>query len=105
MWTTILAGGRNRPLATHVAGALRAAMPGYEVVDDLDLIPRELRGIHADNPVNRCRHGGVQLELPPRCRSWTPYWADHLAPGDPIPHLAHVVAGLTEAARTWPLTG
>jgi phage replication-related protein YjqB (UPF0714/DUF867 family) len=102
MWTTILAGGRNRPLAAHVASHLRGAMPGYEVVDELEAIPRELRGVHPDNPVNRCRLGGVQLELPPRCRSWTPYWADDLEPGDPIPHLADVVAGLTEAARTWP---
>lgn len=104
-WTTVLAGGTHRVLAGHVAGHLRATLPaGYEVVDDLGAIPPELRGVHRDNPVNRCRHGGVQLELPPRVRSWTPFWAD-LAPGDPIPHLADLVAGLVAAARSWPLGG
>lgn len=102
MWTRLLAGGRNRTLAHHVAAHLRVGLPGYEVVDTLDDIPRELRGIHERNPVNRCRGAGVQLELPPRCRSWTPFWADHLRPGDPIPHLADVAAALAEAARTWP---
>ena len=32
--------------------------PGYEVVDDLDAIPPELRGVHPANPVNRCAGGG-----------------------------------------------
>ena len=27
-----------------------------------------LRGVHPDNPVNRVRDGGVQIELPPRVR-------------------------------------
>ena len=27
-----------------------------------------MRGIHPDNPVNRAREGGVQIELPPRVR-------------------------------------
>ena len=32
-------------------------------------IPRELRGLHPDNPVNRAGEGGgVQLELPPPVR-------------------------------------
>jgi phage replication-related protein YjqB (UPF0714/DUF867 family) len=101
MWTTLLAGGGNRPLAAHVAGHLRAALPdGYVVVDDLAAIPAELRGVHRDNPVNRCAHGGVQLELPPRVRSRTPYWAD-LPEGDPIPHVADLVAGLVAAALSW----
>ena len=103
MWTTVLAGGGNRPLATHVAGHLRTALPdGYVVVDDLDAIPAELRGVHRANPVNRCAHGGVQLELPPRVRSRTPFWAD-LPDGEPIPHLADLVQGLVAAALTWPV--
>lgn len=105
MWTTVLAGGGHRTLATHVATHLRAALPdGYVVVDELDDIPVELRGVHRHNPVNRCAGGGVQLELPPRVRSWTPFWSN-LAPGDPIPHLADLVAGLVAAATTWPLRG
>jgi phage replication-related protein YjqB (UPF0714/DUF867 family) len=99
-WTRLLLGGGNRALAAHVAGHLRTALPDYEVVDDLDGIPPELRGVHPANPVNRCPAGGVQLELPPRVRQWTPHWSD-LAPGDPIPHTADVVRGLAAAARTW----
>ena len=71
-WTRLLLGGGNRELATHVAGHLRTALPDYEVIDELDAIPLELRGVHRANPVNRCKAGGVQLELPPRVRSWTP---------------------------------
>lgn len=100
MWTTLLLGGGHRELATHLAGHLRAALPGYEVVDDLEAIPQELRGVHRANPVNRCRGGGVQVELPPRVRSWTPHWAD-LEPGAEIPHLQLVVDGLVAAATTW----
>lgn len=99
-WTTLLLGGRNRALAGHLAGHLRAALDGYAVVDDLDAIPPELRGVHHRNPVNRCRAAGVQLELPPRVRSRVPYWAD-LPPGAPIPHTAQLVRGLVAAARSW----
>ena len=101
MWTTLLLGGGHRALATHLAGHLRAALPDYEVVDDLDAIPPALRGVHRANPVNRARGGGVQIELPPRVRSWTPFWSE-LAPGDPIPHLAPLVDGLVAAALSWP---
>jgi len=102
LWTTLLLGGRNRPLATHLAGHLRASLDeGYEVVDDLDEIPHDLRGVHTRNPVNGCRHGGVQLELPPRVRSHGPFWAD-LPPGQPMPHTADLVRALTAAALTWP---
>ncbi len=102
MWTSVLAGGRNRSLAAHVSAAIRDGMPGYDVIDELEDIPRELRGVHPANPVNCCRGGGVQLELPPRCRSWTPYWDEHLEPGDPIPHLTDLADALAEAARRWP---
>jgi phage replication-related protein YjqB (UPF0714/DUF867 family) len=101
MWTTLLLGGGHRALAAHLARHLRTALPGYDVVDELDAIPAALRGVHRSNPVNRARHGGVQIELPPRVRSWTPYWSD-LAPGDPIPHLAPLVDGLVAGALSWP---
>jgi phage replication-related protein YjqB (UPF0714/DUF867 family) len=68
MFTTLLLGGGDRDLAAHVAGHLRTVLPGYEVVDDLEAIPQPLRGRHPDNPVNRSRGGGVQIELPPRIR-------------------------------------
>jgi phage replication-related protein YjqB (UPF0714/DUF867 family) len=102
MWMTLLLGGTHRGLAAHLAGHLRAALPAYEVVDDLAAIPAELRGVHRANPVNRCRLGGVQVELPPRVRSWTPFWAD-LPQDQEIPHLALVVDGLVAAASSWDL--
>lgn len=68
MFTTLLLGGGNRSVAGAVAGHLRGALPGYRVEDDLDAIPQPLRGLHRDNPVNRTRGGGVQIELPPRIR-------------------------------------
>jgi phage replication-related protein YjqB (UPF0714/DUF867 family) len=101
MWTTLLLGGSNRTLAAHLAGHLRAGMPGYTVVDDLAEVPRELRGIHRANPVNRCAGGGVQLELPPRVRSRVPMWAD-LPDDAPIPHGEDLIAALAAAATTWP---
>ncbi len=101
MWTTLLLGGGNRALAAHLGAHLRAAMPTYEVVDDIEAVPRELRGVHRSNPVNRCAAGGVQLELPPRVRSRVPMWAD-LPAGAPIPHGEDLVAGLAAAASAWP---
>ena len=71
-WTTLLAGGGNRALAADVRCRVEAALPGYEVVDDLATIPHALRGMHPDNPVNRPRYGGVQLELPRGCGAWAP---------------------------------
>jgi phage replication-related protein YjqB (UPF0714/DUF867 family) len=67
-WITGLLGGSNRALAARLAGRLREALPGYHWIDDLDLIPAHLRGVHPRNPVNRPAAGGVQLELPPRVR-------------------------------------
>lgn len=101
MWTTLLLGGRNRDLAAHLAGHLRDRMPDYTVVDDLEAVPRELRGVHRANPVNRCAGGGVQLELPPRTRSRVPMWA-HLPDGEPVPHSLDLSAALAAAARAWP---
>jgi phage replication-related protein YjqB (UPF0714/DUF867 family) len=70
----ILVGGRNRELAGRVAEALRAALPSYDVVDDLERIPPSLRGLDPRNLVNRVRDGGVQLELTPRVRGLPPFW-------------------------------
>ncbi len=71
-WITGLLGGSNRPLAAQLAATLRAVLPGYRWIDDLDRIPAHLRGVHPDNPVNRPRLGGVQIELPPRVRRAAP---------------------------------
>ena len=72
MWTTLLVGGGNRPLAGRVASALGASMgDGFTALGDLHAIPAALRGVHPRNPVNLPRNGGVQLELPPRVRRGT----------------------------------
>jgi phage replication-related protein YjqB (UPF0714/DUF867 family) len=101
MWTRLLLGGGHRRLAAHVGACLREAMPGYEVVDDLEQIPTDLRGVHRANPVNLPRDGGVQLELPPRTRSRTvPMWRD-LPDTQPVPHQQDLIAGLVTAVSTW----
>jgi phage replication-related protein YjqB (UPF0714/DUF867 family) len=96
--TQVLAGGRNRTLAQHVAAHVE--VPGYQVITDLDTIPRELRGLHPDNPVNRVRGGGTQLELTPRVRGLSPRSP---LPGDDglSPATSRLVQGLIAAARSW----
>lgn len=96
--TQLLAGGRNRALADHLAQHIQVS--GYQVVTDLADIPRELRGLHPDNPVNRVRDGGTQLELSVRVRG--------LSPRSPLPGAdgfspvtTALVEGLAAAARSW----
>ena len=96
MFRTVLVGGRNRGAAATVARALRSHLPAYEVVDDLDHIPRELRGLHLRNPVNLPRHHGVQIELPPRIRGNGPFWASWDG-GFPTPHTERLIDGLAAA--------
>jgi phage replication-related protein YjqB (UPF0714/DUF867 family) len=72
----LLVGGRDRELATSLATKLRVALPEYRVVDELDAIPRRLRGIDPRNPVNRAARG-VQVELPHPVRAIGPYgWGE-----------------------------
>ena len=99
----VLLGGQNRELAEHVAIHLRVRLDTrYEVVTDLDRIPRELRGLHPRNPVNLGPQKGVQVELPPALR-WNfriKAWAD--APGvEPTEEVLSTIDGLAEAAATW----
>ncbi|MCV7031636.1 poly-gamma-glutamate hydrolase family protein [Mycobacterium sherrisii] len=96
--TQLLAGGRNRALAACLARHIQ--LKGYAVVTDLDDIPMELRGLHPDNPVNRVRDGGTQLELSVRVRG--------LSPRSPLPGAdglssvtSALVQGLVAAARSW----
>jgi len=96
--TQLLAGGRHRALAEHLAR--HVVIPGYQVLTDLTAIPRELRGLHPDNPVNRVRSGGAQLELPPRVRGISPRSG---VPGDDGLSTATsaLVQGLVTGARSW----
>ncbi len=101
LMTSLLLGGQNRELACHVAGHLRRALPAYDVVDDLDDIPKELRGVHARNPVNLPTRQGVQIELPPRVRGSSPLWWDW--EGGLTPHTEALIDALALAATTAPI--
>ena len=101
-WNVLL-GGRNRALASHLAAHLRAALPSaYGVIDDLEAIPRGLRGLHRANPVNLPPDTGVQLELPPTIR-WNKQarnWSDH----DGTPRASQVtvlIDALVDAVEAW----
>lgn len=111
MYTSMLCGGGNRELAGHVATHLRDALPAYRAIDDIDQIPKELRGLHPKNPCNLPAGGGMQLELPPRVRGLTPlvkYWPQSTSVAgvghcDPtsFPHLHRLIEGLAASARSW----
>jgi phage replication-related protein YjqB (UPF0714/DUF867 family) len=100
MFTSLLLGGSNRDLAATLRDELSAALPDYDILDDLEAIPRELRGMHRDNPVNVPPLGGVQLELPPRVRGLGPRWADWDGAGF-VPPAAALVDALARVARAW----
>jgi phage replication-related protein YjqB (UPF0714/DUF867 family) len=68
LFHSVLLGGRNRELARHFAPVLRKALPEYKFETSLDEIPKELRGLHLENPVNYPPQQGLQLELPPTLR-------------------------------------
>ena len=94
----LLLGGSNRALAAHLARSLRRQDDGFTIVDDLSAIPVKLRGLHPNNPVNRARGGGVQVDLPPRARGASPSPARR---GERCVPAQSVISGLVEAARTW----
>jgi phage replication-related protein YjqB (UPF0714/DUF867 family) len=100
LWTHLLLGGQNRRLAWHMAAHLRCQLPDYTVVDNIDAIPKNLRGLHHDNPVNAPLLAGVQLELPPRVRGNSPVWNNWSGPGL-VPHTEALVTALASAATSW----
>jgi phage replication-related protein YjqB (UPF0714/DUF867 family) len=99
-FTSVLLGGQNRELADHVARHLTPRLPDYEIVTDLARIPKDLRGMHPDNPVNLPTKQGVQIELPPRIRGSSPIWVDwdH---SQMVPPMASLIDGLVDAAALW----
>ncbi|GIS38873.1 MAG: hypothetical protein Ct9H90mP11_01930 [Acidimicrobiales bacterium] len=46
LFHSVLLGGRNRTLASHLGSFLKIALPDYSFVSDLEEIPKELRGLH-----------------------------------------------------------
>lgn len=102
-WTSVLLGGRNRPLALHIARHLMLAVPEYTMVTNLEAMPRELRGQHPHNPVNVPPDHGVQIELPPRIRGRGTTWAGW--PADQLtPHTSALIDGLVAALSSWERT-
>lgn len=98
-WDDLLLGGQNRDLAAHVGGIMRESLPErYNVVTDIDAIPKSLRGLHPDNPVNQPPTAGMQLELPPGIRGLTP--AANKFPA-PFPHLGLLIDALAHSALTY----
>ena len=102
-WAVLL-GGKNRPLAHHLASHLRGVLPeDYRVVDEIEAIPKPLRGLHPNNPVNLVPNKGVQVEIPPGLRWNSDYgfWSDV----DDTPRaeqLDLLINGLVTAIRQWP---
>ncbi len=104
LFTSLLCGGQNRELASHVANHVRAQLPAYRTIDEIEEIPRALRGLHPDNPCNLPSQGGVQLELPPRVRGLSPlarYWPSTAPNVKRFPHVNHLIDGLAAAAASW----
>jgi phage replication-related protein YjqB (UPF0714/DUF867 family) len=101
LWTSILLGGTNRDLARELANVLTANLAGYTIVDDLDEIPKELRGLHPQNPVNLPVLGGVQVELPPRIRGLTPQAASMERIDGRIAPTNDFIRALVEAVALW----
>ncbi len=102
----ILLGGSNRDLAQHLAEQLNEDLPKYEARYEIDEIPRELRGLHPDNPVNLPVNGGVQIELPPTLRwNWDQKnWSDHGEAGR-APQVDQLIASLSAAVSSWTSSG
>jgi phage replication-related protein YjqB (UPF0714/DUF867 family) len=105
-WLTIAVGGSGRDAAALVGGTLREHLSDYEVIDDIEEIPRQYRGLHERNPVNLVRSAGVQIELPPRVRGTSPIWAEHDFETDPmVPHTRSLIEALVEVAEALDLPG
>lgn len=98
----MLLGGSHRGLARHLSRQLSRDLPDYEARHEIDEIPRELRGLHPDNPVNRPRLGGVQIELPPTLR-WNfkeKNWSDFGGAGR-AQQVDDLITSLSTAINIW----
>ena len=99
----VLLGGANRTFAAHIGAHLEPALPKYEIVTDLAAIPRELAGQHPDNPVNRVRDKGVQIEVPAALRWHYDHkqWSDTPGIGR-APQVVAFIDALCRAVDGWP---
>ena len=79
---------------------MRTHLPAYNIVTEIEDIPKDLRGLHSRNPVNLPPGTGVQIELPPRVRGTTPLFWDWEGPELP-PHTRSLISGLAEAVENW----
>ena len=105
-WLTIAVGGGGREAAATVGKTLREHLADYEIIDDIEAIPRQYRGLHERNPVNLVRSAGVQIELPPRVRGTSPIWAEHDFDADPmVPHTRYLIEALVQVAGALDLPG
>lgn len=102
MKKSVLLGGRNRELSGHIACHLRPVLDGYEIIDELEEIPKILRGQHPQNPVNLAPQQGVQIELPPTIRWNYPAreWSDFGDAGRAA-DTETLIEALTVAAAAW----
>jgi phage replication-related protein YjqB (UPF0714/DUF867 family) len=103
---SVLVGGTHVGLGDHLAAALEPRLKEYRFLTAPEEIPSGLRGRHRDNPVNRPRDGGVQLELPPTLRwhSERHGWSDDPGVGR-APQVEALVEGLAAAVRSWSRAG
>ena len=99
----LLLGGRNRALASHVGTHLRGGIDErFGIIDELDDIPKGLRGQHPANPVNLPAGAGVQIELPPTTR-WNreeAEWSDWQGTGR-APQVDQLIDVLCDAVESW----
>ena len=96
------AGRRPQPDTGRAPGTARRGAAAIRWSPTWTRFPRELRGLHPDNPVNRVRGGGTQLELSPRVRGISPRSP---LPGDDglAPATSALVQGLVATAHSWEL--
>ena len=104
LFHSVLLCGRNRALASHLASFLKMALPDYSFENDLEKIPKELRGLHPKNPVNIPALTGVQVELPPTLRwnreEWG--WSDNGGIGR-AKHVDDIIVALSNAITLLPV--
>ena len=73
-YDVLLGGPQPRRSPRTSAPTSRPRCPTTATSTTSTAIPLELRGLHPDNPVNRPRAAGVQLELPPLLRWHREHW-------------------------------